>query len=155
MDGPAPAVDRVRLRQAVGGVVPQDVLLKGVGHHAKQTPFCPVPLHDRPDALIGHRDMVLHILAPEVALLLQVLIAHAVFLPAHGDEARVKVLEEIVLQGAAPSRIMQGQILLKAGVMDGGGAVHHRVVMVEYQAFISHSVSRLSVFLHHTISCPL
>ena len=45
---------------------------------------------------------------------------------------------EIVIQAAALVRKIPLQIGHKAGMMDGGGAVHHRVVMVKDQAFVSH-----------------
>ena len=50
----------------------------------------------------------------------------------------IEVFQEIMIQAAALVRKKPLQIGHKAGMMDGGGAVHHRVVMVKDQAFIFH-----------------
>ena len=84
------------------------------------------------------------VVLPEAVFHLQVPVRQAVLLLAHGDEARMEVFQKILLQRAAPAGEKLPQIGLEAGVVDGGGAVDHRVVMVKDQAAIFHNNSLLA-----------
>jgi hypothetical protein len=130
-------------------------VLKGVGHNAYKPTLTALLLHDLPDAVIGRGDMILNVLFPELALVLQILVGHAVFLTAHGHKARVEILDKIILKGAAAPRIAERQIGFKAGVMYCSGAVDHGVVMVKDKALVFHMLDSLfnlmKILLHDIV----
>ena len=138
---PLPAVDRVRRGQAVFLIVPTDVIVEGVGHHAYESALGLLLFHDLADAGVGGGDMVLYPGLPVAGLFEKILIRHAVALPAHGHEARIEVDEKILVEAHALPGVKVVEEGLKAGVVYRGGGVDHRVVVVKNEAFVFHRIA--------------
>ena len=98
--------------------------------------------------------MVLHPGLPVAGLLDEVLVRHAVALPAHGHEARIEVDEEILVEAHALPGVEVVEKRLKAGVVYRGGGVDHRVVVVKDQAFVFHRIAPFWDFPYYSIEEP-
>jgi hypothetical protein len=113
-----------------------------------------VALHYLLYAGIHNRNVTLDIVLPELALNGKLLIAQAILLPTHGDEAGVKVFDEILLQCTDSAGAVFVQKELKTWMVYGSGGIYRSVVMVENKAFILHHISPNLILPSITQSLP-
>ena len=97
-----------------------------------------LPVHDFGNAGIRFWNMVFHIVQPEVGFRFQVTVCHAVFINAHFNKTRLKILQKVIFQRAGSARKVFPQKGEECRMMDGGSTVNGSVVMVKDQAPVTH-----------------
>ena len=131
------------------GIVPGDVLIAGVGHHADLPPCRPLP----PDHIGNARERIgnmgLDVFLPAHVLVQDLLLRKMKALAAEIRKADPVAFPGVLLCGGRLSGPECVQDLQKIGKIHGHFTLDHRIIMVQHQAGKTHggtSVSLLSYY---------
>ena len=140
MRGAFPAEHHVRLGQTVFAVVAQDVFRVRVRDDAQRAAGALVPPEQLAHAVVGTRNVALDVVVPVALLSLHLLLAHADDVTKQRDDAGVEVILYVLVKRIVHLRVVYAGVLDEAGVVNCGGAVNDRVVVIDHQAGVSHGV---------------
>ena len=121
----------------MGLIVPGDVFLTGMGHHADFAAQFLLAVDHRTDSRKGGRGVGADVALPALIFFHQLLLGEAVPFPAHFRKAQMEAAGGVFFQGDGGSRAEFVENILKKGEIYILFTLHHGVVVVQYQAGVA------------------